>query len=100
MFETLTLDKFESFHHYQEEMANRIMHRENNKGQNGKNYETTHKYIDFSYTIIGEKIKNINNKPKELRFDDIYYSRYMLRAAKGEKFYLSESIQKIIDFQW
>ena len=76
------------------------MEREMKKGSNSKNYETTHKYIDFSYTIIGEKIKNINDKSKVLRFDDIYYSRYMLRAAKGEKFYLSESIQKIIDFQW
>jgi len=77
------------------------MNRENQKGVNSKNYETTHKYIDFSYTIIGEKIKNINSKEtKPLTFDDIYYSKYMLKAAKGDKFYLSESIQMIIDFQW
>ena len=72
-------------------MAQKIMERENEKGSNNKNYETTHKYIDFSYTIIGEKIKNVNES-NTLKFDDVYYSRYMLRAAKGEKFYLSESI--------
>jgi len=42
-----------------------------------KNFETEHRYIDFSYTIIGDKIKNINdiNSKDELkRFDDIYYA--------------------------
>jgi len=35
------------------------------------------------------------------KFDDIYYSQYMLKSEGGNlDFYLQESVQKIIEFQW
>ena len=66
-----------------------------------KIYETEHNYIDFSHTIIGEKVKRINEikKKSDLRFDDIYYSKYMMKCEKNNlDFYLQESVQKIINF--
>jgi len=43
-------------------------------------------------------IKKRSDLPK---FDDIYYSQYMLKSEGGNlDFYLQESVQKIIEFQW
>ena len=43
---------------YEEEIAEKINERDKAKGPEViKNNETNHKYIDFSYTIIGEKVK-------------------------------------------
>lgn len=41
-----------------------------------KVYEIEHKYIDFTHTIIGDKIKDIDNMKdnKIRRFDDIYFA--------------------------
>ena len=46
-------------------------------------------YIDFSELIIGDKIKKIDtiNRKSDLRFDDIYYSKYMLNTTNID-FYL------------
>ena len=39
-----------------------ILNRDKSKGPDvEKIYETEHNYIDFSYTIIGEKVKRIND---------------------------------------
>jgi len=51
-----------SFHSYEEEIAAKINERDREKGKDVvKPHETAHKYIDFAYTIIGEKVKAINN---------------------------------------
>lgn len=59
-------------------------------------YETVHTYIDFSDTIIGEKIKCMSNIKKRSdipKFDDIYYSQYMLKSEDNNlDFYLQESV--------
>jgi len=41
------------------------------------------------------RIANLPNdlaKASNQRFDDVYYSGYMLKAANGDIFYLSESV--------
>lgn len=66
-----------------------------------KNFETEHRYIDFSHTVIGVKVKNIHKiaSKNDLRFDDIFYARYLMKCTEtNEEFYLKESVQKIIDF--
>ena len=59
-------------------------------------YETIHSYIDFQDTIIGEKIKNIDKVKKKddlPKFDDIYYSKYMLMVEDNNMgFYLMDSV--------
>ena len=43
-------------------------------------YEAEHSYIDFSYTIVAEKIKSFDNTNKNrLKFDDIFYSEFMIK---------------------
>jgi len=39
-------------------------------------YEIEHSYIDFSYTIIGKKIKGINDFTKKSfpKFNDVFYT--------------------------
>ena len=87
---------FHSFHSYEEEIAEKINQRDRDKGNVVKNFETNHKYIDFTYTIIGEKVKSLSkiDAKEDLKFDDIYYSAYMLKcnANNSSSFYLKESV--------
>jgi len=47
-----------------------------------KHFETEHRYIDFSHTIVGVKVKKIDTikSSKDLRFDDIFFSKYLLKC--------------------
>ena len=85
------VDSFENFHNQEEEISAKIIERDAEKGADVvKNYETEHRYIDFSHTIVGTKVKNIDKiKSKtELRFDDIFFSKYMLKCKNlNDDFY-------------
>lgn len=105
-FEYIRVNDFENFHNMEKEIAEKIIKNDQDKDELIlKDYETEHMYIDFSELIIGDKIKKISQIKKKsdvksiLRFDDIYYSKYMLNTTNLD-FYLQESVQKIIDFQW
>jgi len=57
------------------------------KAPDALNYEVTHKYIDFQYLIIGQKLRMvIENKVKsiedknQLLFDDLYYAKFMIKG--------------------
>ena len=56
---------------------------EKNIAESEKKFESEHRYMDFSHTIIGEKVKIIDqlkSKDKLMRFDDIYYSKLILKC--------------------
>lgn len=45
--------------------------------------------------------KDIQSKDEIIKFNDLYYASYMLKCDENNlEFYLKESVQKIIDFQW
>ena len=51
--------------------------------------------MDFSYTIISVKIKNIDkiSSKEELKFNDIFYSKLMLKCDENNlDFYMQESV--------
>jgi hypothetical protein len=53
--------------------------------------------------IMAEKIRNFSNDSEEvvLRFDDLYYATFLLKSGDAnDNFYLQESVQKIIEFQF
>ena len=92
-YEYLRIDQFENFHQQEAEIAKMIFDNDKKKDEKvEKKYETEHRYIDFSDTIIGEKIKRISKIKKKSdcpRFDDIYYSKYMLKCETNNlDFYL------------
>jgi hypothetical protein len=53
--------------------------------------------------ILGEKIRAIQTGKKEFnkRFDNCYYAEWMQKCAEQNlEFYLQDSVQKLIDYQW
>ena len=93
----MRIDQFENFHNFNNEIARMIVDKDSEKDPLiEKIYETVHTYIDFSDTIIGEKIKCMHSKSKRSdipKFDDIYYSQYMLKSEDNNiDFYLQESV--------
>jgi len=92
----MRIDQFENFHNFNAEIAKMIVDKDKYKPEKGKAiYETVHTYIDFSDTIIGEKIKCMSSKKRSIipKFDDIYYSQYMLKSEDNNlDFYLQESV--------
>lgn len=87
--EHIKLNEFENFHNYEDEIANLINQNDLSKpGGISKNFEIDHTFIDLSFTIISAKVKGINSKD-DLRFDDIYWSRMMLKCEEtNPEFYL------------
>jgi hypothetical protein len=73
-----------------------VIENDHDKGDDvAKNYETEHRYIDFSHTVIGVKVKNIDKikSSNDLKFDDIFYSKYLMKCAKNNReFYLKDSV--------
>ena len=62
-----------------------------------------HFYVDFQSMIMAEKIRNVSKEGEEvtLRFDDLYYATFLLKSGdSNHNFYLQESVQKIIEFQF
>lgn len=52
---------------------------------------------------MAEKIRNFSYENEEvvLRFDDLYYATFLLKSGDAnDNFYLQESVQKIIEFQF
>lgn len=54
--------------------------------------------------VISEKLRNMpdyKSKDDMPSFDGIFYSSWIVKSGSEDgKFYLQESIQKLIDFQW
>ena len=97
------VNEFKNFHNHEAEMAEMINDIDLQKGGFEKNYEVEHRYMDFSYTIISDKVKNIDkiSSSEELKFDDIFYSKLMLKCdVNNLDFYMQDSVQKIIECQW
>jgi hypothetical protein len=70
---------------------------------NSKNFIVSHTLVDFRDVIIGEKLRAIQKSKKELklRFDNLYYANWMIKQGDSNRiFYLQESVQNFIDFQW
>jgi hypothetical protein len=68
-----------------------------------KNFVVTHTYIDFRDVILGEKVRAINKNQMDIKikFDNRYYADWMLKCGEqNQEFYLQESVQKLIDYQW
>ena len=52
---------------------------------------------------MAEKIRNFSNNSEDvvLRFNDLYYATFLLKSGDAnDNFYLQESVQKIIEFQF
>lgn len=100
--EYILINDFEDFHNSEQEIADKIIENDKMKPMNiDKNFETEHKYIDFSHLIIGVKVKNMYKieSANELRFDDPFYASYMMKSYENDTdFYNKEAVQKIIDF--
>jgi maltodextrin utilization protein YvdJ len=100
---TATDTDIEDFHNFREELAQMIIDRDRDKYSNQKNYIVTHTFVDFREVIIGEKLRAIQKSRKklDLRFDNLYYADWMQKCGDSNiKFYLQESVQKMIDYQW
>ena len=69
-------------------------------------YEVEHFYINFTYLIIGEKlrchidnVKNEEKHPKKYRLGQFELAEMML--VEGDlDFYKQETVQRIIEYQW
>ena len=61
------------------------------KSGDEETYEVEHRYIDFQSLIIGQKIKKFDSKVHELKFNDIFYSKFMLNYTNLE-FYQMDSV--------
>jgi hypothetical protein len=93
----------EDFHNFKEELAQKIVQRDKDKLTNSKNYIVNHTLVDFRDVIIGEKLRAIQKSKKalNLRFDNLYYATWMIKQGDSNKiFFLQESVQNFIDFQW
>jgi hypothetical protein len=93
----------EDFHTYKEELAQKIVQRDKDKLTISKNFIVTHTIVDFRDLIIGEKLRAIqkSKKPLKLRFDNLYYANWMIKQGDSNRiFFLQESVQHFIDFQW
>ena len=70
----------------------------------GGEFQLKHKYIDFTPIVIGTKIEKVIGGKIELKselepFDDLYYAQLMQSVdSNNVAFYLSESVQRFIDF--
>ena len=64
--------------------------------------EIEHTYIDFKFLIIGDKIKHLDDEEqlKNLSYDDEYLAKLMMSSEENPDFYMCESVQKIIDYQF
>ena len=83
MCEYHRVNNFKNFHNHEAEMAQLINDTDLEKPVGvEKNYEVEHRYMDFSYTIISDKVKNIDkiSSKEELKFNDIFYSKLMLKC--------------------
>ena len=61
-----------------------------------------HTYIDLKFLIIGDKIKHLDDEEslKKLSYDDEYLAKLMMSSEENSEFYMQESVQKIIDYQF
>lgn len=64
--------------------------------------EIEHTYIDLKFLIIGDKIKHLDDEEslKKLSYDDEYLAKLMMSSEENSEFYMQESVQKIIDYQF
>lgn len=76
----------------QDQMVSKIMDREKNKTSDDLTIEIEHKYIDFQYLILGEKIR----ERQKYVLDDFRLARFMINDENIE-FYEQEYVKKIID---
>lgn len=61
--------------------------------------EVRYSYIDFTWMIIGEKIRNMFKKP--IKFDDLYYAKMIdLENDNKLSFFGESSVINIVDSQW
>lgn len=75
---------------------------ESKDSENKDRIEVEYSYIDFTWMIIGVKIRNAMDNLPNIKFNDYYYSREM-DLANGEAklaFFGQTSIINIIDSQW
>jgi hypothetical protein len=58
-FDFFTMRNFENFLQYERDILNKIQDL-NSENNNEKTHEIEYYYIDFTYLIIGEKMRNLN----------------------------------------
>lgn len=95
---------FDDFNKYREEIIDKIVQRDKQKGVEGENgFERTiaveHSFMDFQYMIIGEKIAK-SRTGGDFVFDELYLSKLMIQPESNVEFYQQDAIQKIIDYQF
>ena len=66
-----------------------------------KKFEVEHRYVDFQLMIICEKLRTFVKNPKKVvKFDDLYLARLIYQNPENADFYVTETIQKLINFQY
>ena len=80
-------------------MASRIKQREEERKHKKRNLDiqVEHKFIDFSYLILGNKIRDPG---ENYHLDNYKLTELMLQGEEGLSFYKQEFVKKIIDIQF
>ena len=107
-----TISSFENIHEIEDELVDYINKRQEEddkeKEKNGEggdmenSKEIEHSYIDLKFLIIGDKIKHMYEEEEfdNLKYDDEYLSGLIMSTDNNNEFYMQESVQKIIDYQF
>ena len=66
-----------------------------------KNYEVEYSYMNFQNMIISEKIRKKEEFSKgKLKFNSLYFATLINQNPSNQEFFMKESVQKLIDFQY
>lgn len=100
-----TISSFENIHEIEDELVDYINKRQEEDDKNGdmeNSKEIEHSYIDLKFLIIGDKIKHMYEEEEfnDLKYDDEYLSGLIMSTDNNNEFYMQESVQKIIDYQF
>jgi len=66
-----------------------------------KNYEVEFSFMNFQNMIISEKIRKKQEFSKgKLKFNSLYFANLINQNPSNQEFFMKESVQKLIDFQY
>jgi hypothetical protein len=63
--------------------------------------EVEYSYVDFTWTMIGEKIRPTDKESKKrIKFDDYYFSGLIDSQYHKKSFFACDTVKSMIDSQW
>lgn len=97
--EAILVDNIDNIQKPSSDMVQKIKQREEERKLKKRNLDiqVEHKFIDFSYLILGNKIRNPG---ENYSLDNYKLTELMLQGEEGLAFYNQEFVKKIIDIQF